>query len=97
MNKLTKKVTLKTKAKLNTGQEFEVYVEPANDEYYEEHPKVTIRNFDGKAYMVGNLLLQYKGGILDDGLLIDGNLLCTNIIDILKELKELLDFKFKIY
>lgn len=97
MNKLTEKVTLKTKAKLNTGQEFEVYVEPSDDEYYKDHPKVTIQNFDGRAYMVGNLLLQYKGGILDDGLLIDGNLLCTNIEEILRELKELLDFKFKIY
>lgn len=97
MNKLNEKITLKTKAKLNTGQEFEVYVEPANDVYYKDHPKVTIEHFDDKAYMLGNLLIQYKGGILDNGLLIDGNILCcVNIIDILKELKELLDFKIKI-
>lgn len=97
MIQLTEKITLKTKAKLNTGQEFNVTVEPANDEYYQNHPKIKIENFDNQAYMLGNLLLQYKGGTLDNGLFIDGNLKCENIEDILRELKELLDFKFKIY
>lgn len=94
---LTKKQTLKTKAILNTGQEFKVYVEPADDEYYKDHPKITIENFENQSYMVGNLLIQYKGGTLDNGLFIDGNLKCENIVEILKELKILLDFKFSIY
>ena len=97
MNKVSERVTLKTKAVLNTGQTFEVYVEPFNDEYYKDHPKVIMENFENQSYMVGNLLLQYKGGTLDNGLFIDGNLKCVNIIEILKELKILLDFKFNIY
>jgi len=95
MIKLTETIKLKTKAKMNTGQEFNVFVKPAT-EFVKGHPQIVIENFENQNYMLGGMLIYHKSGILKKGLIIDGDLICTNIIDILKEIKELLKFNYNI-
>lgn len=85
-------ITLTTVAKFNNGLETDVVVKSTDDGHYKGHPKIQFLGFESCAYYIGNLIVYYKAGMLKDGLVVQGNLICINIIEILKELKEKLNF-----
>lgn len=92
MKEIKSPITLSTVAKFSNGLETDVIVNSTDDGHYKGHPRIQFLGFESCVYYVGNLIVYYKAGMLDDGLIVQGNLICSNIKDILKELKEKLNF-----